>query len=333
MKICIVKLSAMGDIIHAMVALQFIKKEIPDAQIDWVVESGFRGVLENNPHIDNILPVNLKSIKTKKSEFFTQYKILKAYSKNNYDIVIDAQGLLKSAIVSRIIGGKIIAGFDKNSIREGIASLFYNKKIHIAYHENIILRNVAVILEPLGIHVNTRLLDAKESYLFFKAEPKLAKPYILFVIGSSWESKNYPKEQFTSLANELNEPIFLVWGNEKERELALWIETHTPNAKALNKMSFDELKSTIANASIVIGNDTGPTHMAWALNVPSITLFGPTPARNTYITNINKAIESSSAVNPYKLNKNDFSIGEIEPNQIIKTIKEIREQQTKISSL
>ena len=62
-KICIVKLSAMGDIIHAMVALQFIKKQFPNSKIDWIVENGFKGVLENNPHIDNILPVNLKSIK------------------------------------------------------------------------------------------------------------------------------------------------------------------------------------------------------------------------------------------------------------------------------
>lgn len=333
MKICIVKLSAMGDIIHAMVALQFIKKEFPNARIDWVVESAFRGVLENNPHIDNILPINLKSLKTKKSEIFTQYKILKTYSKNSYDIIIDAQGLLKSAIVSRIIGANIIAGFDKSSIREGIASLFYNKKIHIPYHENIIVRNMAVILEPLGIHANPHMLDTKESYLFFKTESKLAKPYMLFVVGSSWESKNYPKEQFASLANELKEPIYLVWGNEGERELAVWIESKAPNAKALNKTTLDELKSIIANASIVIGNDTGPTHMAWALNIPSITLFGSTPARNTYITKINRAIESSSVVNPYKLNKNDFSIGEIEPSQIIKTIKEIHEQQTKISSL
>ena len=201
------------------------------------------------------------------------------------------------------------------------------------YHENIIIRNLSVILEPLGIHANPQMLDAKKSYLFFKAEPKLAKPYTLFVIGSSWESKNYPKERFASLANELNEPIFLVWGNEKEKELAVWIEAQAPNAKALNKTTLDELKSIIANASIVIGNDTGPTHMAWALNVPSITLFGSTPARNTYVTSVNKAIESSSVVNPYKLNKNDFSISEIEPSQIIKTLKEIREQQAKISSL
>ncbi|MDP2894250.1 MAG: glycosyltransferase family 9 protein, partial [Sulfurimonas sp.] len=145
MKICIVKLSAMGDIIHAMVALQFIKEELPHAVVDWVVESAFADVLKNNPHVDNILPINLKSIKKKKSEIFSQYKILKSYSKNGYDIVIDAQGLLKSAIVSRIIGAKVIAGFDKSSIREGIASLFYNKKIHIAYDANTIDRNATVI--------------------------------------------------------------------------------------------------------------------------------------------------------------------------------------------
>ncbi|MGE3614045.1 MAG: lipopolysaccharide heptosyltransferase I, partial [Sulfurimonas sp.] len=75
MKICIVKLSAMGDIIHAMVALQFIKKVLPTSQIDWVVERAFADVLKNNPHIDNILPINLKSLKKRKSEIFTQYKI------------------------------------------------------------------------------------------------------------------------------------------------------------------------------------------------------------------------------------------------------------------
>jgi heptosyltransferase I len=71
MKIVIVKLSAMGDIIHAMVALQFIKKALPEAKIDWIVEEGFKGILENNPHIDTILTVNLKSIKKKKRDFFT----------------------------------------------------------------------------------------------------------------------------------------------------------------------------------------------------------------------------------------------------------------------
>ena len=128
LKICIVKLSAMGDIIHAMVALQFIKKKLPNAKIDWIVENSFKGVLENNPDINNILPVNLKAIKKNKMELFSQIKLLNLYAKNNYDVVIDAQGLLKSAIVSKIIGGRtvgsFISGFDKDSIREGMASFF-----------------------------------------------------------------------------------------------------------------------------------------------------------------------------------------------------------------
>lgn len=334
MKICIVKLSAMGDIIHAMVALQFIKKELPHAVVDWVVESAFADVLKNNPHVDNILPINLKSIKKKKSEIFSQYKILKSYSKNGYDIVIDAQGLLKSAIVSRIIGAKVIAGFDKNSIREGIASLFYNKKIHIAYDANTIDRNAAVICEPLGIEATSKKILDKESFLFSSSPVEnLPKIFNLFVIGSTWESRNYPKEKFVEIAEALKIETFVVWGSEEEHQKALWMQEKSKYLHVLKRGSLDELKYVISKCSLLIGNDTGPTHMAWGLNVPSITIFGPTPINRVYTTPINRIIKSKSTVNHYKLDKNDFSICEIESDEIVKTAKEIYEQQTKISSL
>jgi len=128
MKIAIVKLSAMGDIIHAMVALQYIKKSNPTLQIDWIVEQGFTFVLEGNPHIDNILPVNLKAIKKDKFKIIEQIKLVRTYAKNNYDLVIDAQGLMKSAMTAMLLG-KNRAGFSKNSIREGIASYFYEQKV------------------------------------------------------------------------------------------------------------------------------------------------------------------------------------------------------------
>jgi len=324
MKICIVKLSAMGDIIHAMVALQFIKKEIPGAQIDWIVESGFKGVLENNPHIDNILPVNLKSIKKKKSEIFNQYKILKTYSKNNYDIVIDAQGLLKSAIVSRIIGAKIISGFDKNSIREGIASVFYNKKVSIPYDANTIDRNTTVICEPLGITVTTQKIMDKEKILFSSSPVKnLPNNFNLFVIGSTWESRNYPKEKFVEIADTLQVQTFIVWGSEEEHEKALWMQKQSKYLNVLPRGSLDELKYVISKCNLLIGNDTGPTHMAWGLNIPSITIFGPTPTNRVYVTPINRVVKSSSKINHYKLNKNDFSISEIEVDKIIQIAKEI----------
>jgi len=334
MKICIVKLSAMGDIIHAMVALQFIKKELPHAVVDWVVESAFADVLKNNPHVDNILPVNLKSIKKKKSEIFIQYKILKSYSKNGYDIVIDAQGLLKSAIVSRIIGAKVIAGFDKSSIREGIASLFYNKKIHIAYDANTIDRNATVICEPLGIEATSKKILDKESFLFSSSSVEnLPKIFNLFVIGSTWESRNYPKEKFVEIAEALKIETFVVWGSEEEHQKALWMQEKSKYLHVLPRGSLDELKYVISKCSLLIGNDTGPTHMAWGLNVPSITIFGPTPINRVYATPINRIIKSKSTVNHYKLDKNDFSICEIESDEIVKTAKEIYEQQTKISSL
>lgn len=326
MKICIVKLSAMGDIIHAMVALEFIKKEIPNARIDWVVEKGFAGVLQNNPNIDNILHVELKSIKKKKSAIFEQYKLIKKYSKNNYDIVIDAQGLLKSAIVSKLIGAKIIAGFDKDSIREGIAARFYNKKISIDYDANTIDRNARVMSEPLGICITKEMILQKQKFLYSSSPvSNISKKFNLFVIGSTWQSRNYPKEKFVEIAEALHVDTYIVWGSEEEHEKAIWMSEQSSYLHVLSRGSLDELKYVISTCSLLIGNDTGPTHMAWGLNIPSITIFGPTPINRVYITPINKVVKSSSIVEHHKLNKNDFSINEITAKTIIKIAKELCE--------
>ena len=322
MKICIVKLSAMGDIIHAMVSLEFIKKALPEAKIDWVVEDAFKDILQNNPHIDNILPINLKALKKKKSAIFEQYKILKEYSKNNYDLVIDAQGLLKSAIVSKIIAKKSIAGFDKNSIRESIASYFYDTKISIPYEANAIDRNMAVICKPLNIKYSKEDILNKKPFLYSTdSNDKKTSNCIVFVVGASRENKMYPKEKFIELANKLKKEIIIVWGNRDEEEIATFISAKSQYAHVAEKGNLDKLKNIIKNSTLVIGGDTGPTHIAWALNIPSITIFGNTPEyRNTYITPINKVVKSDSKVNALKLNHNDFSIRDIKVEDIIKII-------------
>jgi len=317
MKICIVKLSAMGDIIHAMVALEFIKKYLPDSKVDWVVESMFKGVLENNPHINNILPINLKSIKTKKSEIFSQYKLLKTYSKNNYDLIIDAQGLLKSAIVSKIIGAKVIAGFDKDSIRESVSALFYKHQVHIRYEANAIDRNMAVICEPLNIKYTKDEILTKKKFLYFPTKQETKESYITLIVGASKENKIYPKKKFAQLLNQLKEKTLIVWGNDFEFDTATWIAQNSEYATVAPKGNLDALKSIISSSKMVIGGDTGPTHMGWALNIPSITIFGNTPEyRNTYITNINKVIKSDSKVDALKLDYNDYSINEIDVDEI-----------------
>lgn len=326
-RIAIIKLSAMGDIIHAMVALQYIKKQYPNLKIDWFVESVFAPILENNPDINEIIKLDLKSIKKDKKEIINQIKLIKKYEKNSYDLVIDAQGLIKSAIVSSFLG-KSRVGFSKNSTREKLASFFYTKKVDIAYDKNAIERNVKILSQALNFEITKDDILNKKPFLFYKNENEVIYEYlskdkknVLFVIGASWPSKMYSKEKFAKIINNLDENCLITWGNEAEKDIADFI-ANISKAKVLPKLDLNSLKAIMSKVDLVIGNDTGPTHMAWALNISSITLFGNTPGyRNTYITNTNKIIESKSIVNPFKLDRNDFSIKEIDENEIINTAK------------
>ncbi|RLA82858.1 MAG: lipopolysaccharide heptosyltransferase I, partial [Epsilonproteobacteria bacterium] len=233
-------------------------------------------------------------------------------------------------IVSKIVGNRVvgsyIAGFDKNSIREGISSLFYDKEVTIGYAKNTIDRNVRVLCEPFDIEVSSEEIIEKEQFLFYANSNKYdfeKQSYNLFVIGSTWESRNYPKEQFVEIANKLEIPTYIVWGSDEEKEKALWMEKQSEFLTILPRGNLNDLKSVIGNCKLLIGNDTGPTHMAWGLNIPSITIFGPTPINRVYITPINKVIKSSSEIDHYKLNKNDFSINEIESDDIVDIAKDL----------
>ena len=319
MKIAIVKLSALGDIIHAMVVLQFIKQHQPETVIDWIVEEGFKGVLEHNPHINHIHTVNLRAVKQQKSPLLLFKELRKIRKFGQYDLVIDAQGLIKSAIVSKILKSTKVSGFDSKSIRESIASKFYNHTTSIAFEANTIERNIAVICNPLSISISS--LDIVNKKLFLIASDKYDPPYkkyIVLVIGSTWDSRNYPKEKFVQVVEELKVKCLVIWGNNFEREKANWMASQSSNINVLPKLNLNELKSVIQQSSLLIGNDTGPTHMAWGLNTPSITLFGPTPVNRIYQTSINRAIKSDSKVDHYKLNKNDFSIKDIKVDDIVK---------------
>lgn len=323
MRIAIVKLSALGDIVHAMAALQFIKAALPDSRIDWVVEERFAGVLKDNPDIDNVLTVNLKSLKTDKMAVFEQIKVIRGHAMNNYDLVIDAQGLIKSAVTARLLG-KRVAGFDADSIREKAASWFYDVKVACAYDANTIDRNVTVLSEPLGIRINREQILAKKPFLFFNHEDQDIYSYlrqdrrnIVLVIGSTWESRNYPAGKFVNLAEAIQQNCLVIWGSEQEKNLADSMAAQSRHISVMPKLDLNSLKALIARADLLIGNDTGPTHMAWALNRPSITIFGPTPVSRVYQTPINKVVKSASVVNPYKLNKQDYSIREISEHEII----------------
>ncbi len=323
MRIAIVKLSALGDIVHAMVALQFIKAQVPESQIDWIVEERFAGVLAHNPDLNQILTVNLKALKADKSGVFAELRKVRAFADRHYDLVIDAQGLIKSAVVARLTG-KLVAGFDAGSIRERAASWFYNQKVHCAYEANTIDRNARVLSRPLGFAISREQILNKKPFLFYRDASPCLDDYlrqdrknIVLVIGSTWESRNYPAESYVKVAEAMQQNCLVVWGSEQEKARAECMAARSAYVQVLPRLDLNSLKALIARADLLIGNDTGPTHMAWALNRPSLTIFGPTPVSRVYQTDINRVVKSASQVNPYKLNKNDFSIREIDARVII----------------
>lgn len=324
-RIAIVRLSALGDIINTALVLQIIAHYYPAAEIDWFVEEAFAPVLENHPLIHTVIPVPIKRIKKSKNFPLFRHTIKALRTLPPYDHIIDAQGLLKSAIVARLLEGKI-HGFDRQSAREGIASHFYDTVSSIPYEMSVVRRNVLIVTEALGIPFDEESIRNKQPVFALKERPQIldtAAKNIACVIGASWPSKCYPKEHFALLCTMFPYPCHLIWGSAQEFEDAQWISEHASNAVVAPKLSLPELVNFIGHCDLTIGNDTGPTHIAWAMNKPSITLLGPTTERMIYPTPINIGIKSPSIVDIFHINRNDFSIGEIDPDFIVQKAKEL----------
>jgi len=323
MRIAIVKLSAMGDIVHAMIVLQFIKKFNDKISIDWFVEERFENLLKFNPNINKLHLVNFKDARKNKSILAVLRDLYKLRNHDIYDLVIDMQGLLKSAIISKLLPSKQIIGFDKFSSRERIASNFYKRSFNCPYETNVILRNLALIEFALGFIVEKQEIYNKLPFMYSNAKDlgfnlKKSKKNILLIPGASHPSKRYPAESFAKLVHLLDANYHIIWGSTEEELLAKEIKNRAPNVEICPKLSIEELIYLISKLDLVIGPDTGPTHIAWALNIPSIALYGATPGyRNSLETQFNKIIESDSIVNPNKIDKNDYSIKNIEVENIV----------------
>jgi heptosyltransferase I len=329
MKIAIVKLSALGDIIHAMIVLQFIKNHYQKIEVDWIVEESYKELLEFHPDINRVHVVNIKKAKKKKSIFLLLNELRRVRKFGPYDLVIDLQGIIKSALITRMISADKTFGFDKYSARESLAANFYNQTFNFDYDKNIVERNIALISFALKIPIIEDDIQKKIPFLFsnrtyfFKTLSSFKKN-ILLIPGASFQSKCYPVEKFAEVVKEIDANFLIIWGNQKEKIMANKIKSLSPKINICEKLSLGALISLISQVDLVLGPDTGPTHMAWALNTSSITLFGSTPGhRNSYITKNNRIIESNSEVNPYKIDKNDYSIEDIDVQEIVQVYEDL----------
>jgi len=329
-RIAIIRLSALGDIVNSLFVLPFIKERYPDAQIDWICEEAFASFVEHHPLIDAVHTVAIKRAKKERSLPLLMQTINELRALGPYDHIIDLQGLLKSALTAKAVG-KNVHGFDKESLREGVAALLYTSHTHIPYRENAMIRTAKIVSDALRLDITKEDILAKEPAFDdialsddLKALFDPDQKNIVITLGSSWPAKVYPKEQFLETIKLLDGHFILVWGSEEERNVAEYIIEADPACVMAPRLSLTELTKLISHADMLIGNDSGPTHMAWMQGRPSITLFGPTPAyKMMFETPINLAIESASVIDPMKLDREDYSIGTITPQEIARVSREL----------
>ena len=329
MKIAIVRLSSLGDIIFCMASLQIIRHHLPDCHITWVADKRFADILDHHPDIQQIVKVDLKDVKKKKSlaALVAEYRHLASFGK--FDVVIDLHGLLKSAIIAAIMGGASY-GFARQMLKEPLAGLFYNQRIPVPLELPAAGRYATLASSSLGLDFQTTDLSRLETFLFWSAEDcaitdeyfERQKRNILFVPETSAAYKNYPPEKFARLAAMLGENILICHGNQQEFHTAALIAENNPNIRVLPRLNLNELKAAVGRCDLVIGGDSGPTHIAWGSGIPSITLFGATPVC-IYPTKRNKVIKTSSRVNLRKPDSTDFSVCNIPETEIVQLAEEL----------
>ncbi|GAA9918216.1 lipopolysaccharide heptosyltransferase I [Helicobacter pylori] len=324
MKIAIVRLSALGDIIVSAVFLALIKERFTNAQIEWFVDERFGAILEHSPYIDKLHPIALKSTLTTFNplKIFKLFKSLRAYE---YNIVIDMQGLIKSALITQMLKAPKKVGFDYASAREGLSAFFYSQKVSIAYNEPILKRNFTLLSHALNLPKKeiSEGLSSRSKVFSYQDSPKIDalnlnenKPKILFVLETSKINKTYPIERFKELALALeNFQICLLWHASEDKATALYgALKNQRDVLLLPKLTLNEVKALLFKMDLIIGGDTGITHLAWALQKPSITLYGNTPMERFKLESpINVSLTGNSNANYHK---KDFSIQNIEPKKI-----------------
>lgn len=319
MRLGIIKLSSLGDIVVAMSFLPILKTQ--GHSIDWVIDTSFEEIAHHSPFIDNLISLPIRK-STKNKEYKTLLKLpQKLKELGEYDLLIDMQGLLKSAIVGSFIQAKQFRGFAFGSCKESLASLFYTQKIKVSYEENILKRNATLLSLPLPIPpINAfGYTQNAQERIFSLLQTENKK--VLLLLEASKPTKMYPISRFIELCKSLEgEKIsfFVLYHSHLSQAQELCSNTQ---AILLPKLNLDEVKALVVNVDVVIGGDTGITHLAWAMNKASITLYGNTPLHRFKLEGAKNISLSGNAYAKY--DKNDYSIGNIDPLEIKKHLLEI----------
>ncbi|HDS1698541.1 MULTISPECIES: lipopolysaccharide heptosyltransferase I [Pseudomonas] len=279
MRVLIIKTSSLGDVIHTLPALTDAAHAIPGIRFDWVVEEGFAEIPSWHPAVDQVIPVAIRRWRknlwqTIKSGEWKAFK--QRVRERKYDLVIDAQGLVKSAWLTRYVKAPV-AGLDRYSAREGWASRFYDRPLSVATGQHAVERVRQLFAMALAYDLPEGIGNYGLDLDRLQLPP--AAPYVVFLHGTTWATKHWPEAYWRELAERMGRrklEVRLPWGNPAEKARAERIALGLNNCQVLPKLNLAGVARVLAAAKACVAVDTGLGHLAAALDVPTLSLFGPT---------------------------------------------------------
>lgn len=291
MRVLVIKMSSMGDVFHTIPALTDAQHNVPNLTVDWVVEKGFAEIPTWHPVVDKVFSIELrkwrKTLLSKHTRhamrvFFAELK------KQHYDLIIDAQGLLKSAWVATKVKAPV-AGYDRHSIREPLASWFYDHKFTVSKDRHAIWRIRHLFAKALGYPLEE---DAVINYGLNTAswpQPKQLnvqfanQAYWVFLHGTTWTTKLWPEDNWQALLAKAladGKKVMLPWGNEEEKQRALRLQSLAEKAAQQTfvwvpeqRLSLHDMAKALKHAEGVVSVDTGLSHVCAAMETPMVVLY------------------------------------------------------------
>ncbi len=278
-RILLVKLTSLGDLIHTLPALTDASLAHPDLQCDWAIDEGFSEVALWHTAVAKIFLTNHRKWRTNPiASIPSIYRLAKTLRSQSYDLIIDGQGNFKSALLTLLANG-VRAGFDRESVRESIAQYAYHKKYSASWKIHAIDRLRRLFSGALNYPLPATPPDFSiQQDRFIKPSFDLPPSFLVFIHSATWETKLWPEEHWIELMRKVDLPILLPWGNEQEKERGARLAAASPNAILLPKLSLSEMGYILSRAKACVSVDTGLSHLAAALKVPCVTLYGATDA-------------------------------------------------------
>ncbi len=287
MHLLVIKTSSLGDVLHTLPAISDAAKTRNDLKIDWLVEENYADVPSWHPAVNRIIPVAMRRWRNLFSSSIPGEMVgfIQQLRQQTYDHIIDAQGLMKSALLGLAAKGPV-SGLDRQSVREPAASATYRSKYTVSRQQAAVQRIRHLFSQALGYTLPDTAADYGIDHTRLPRLPSDSpqKPGVVLLHGTTWPSKLWPVPCWHELAKLLTAagyPVYCVWGNPAERQISTTITQNIPNTSLMPALSLGQLARVLTTSTAAVAVDTGPGHLAAAAGTPCVSLYLSTDPQRT----------------------------------------------------